>query len=102
MLNPEIFQKAIKHLRLELDLDFFASRLNIQLPKYISYKPDACAYLIDVFSIHWGFYNYYLFSSFRLIGQTLQKICIDQTEVAHVVPEWSTYSCYNSSKEILS
>ena len=35
MLNPEIFQKAIKHLKFKPDLDCFVSRLNIQLPKYI-------------------------------------------------------------------
>ena len=40
MLNPEIFQKAIKHLKFKPYLDCFASRLNTQLPKYISYKPD--------------------------------------------------------------
>ena len=36
MLNPEIFQKAIKHLKFKPDLECFASRLNTQLPKYIS------------------------------------------------------------------
>ena len=35
MLNPEIFQKAIKYLKFKPDLDCFASRLNTQLPKYI-------------------------------------------------------------------
>ena len=49
MLNPEIFQKAIKHLKFKPDLDCFASRLNTQLPKYISCKPDPYAYLIDAF-----------------------------------------------------
>ena len=49
MLNPEIFQKAIKHQKLKPDLDCFAWRLNTQLPKYISYKPNPYAYLIDTF-----------------------------------------------------
>ena len=43
MLNLEIFQKAIKHLKFKPDLDCFASRLNTQLPKYISCKPDPYA-----------------------------------------------------------
>ena len=54
ILNPEIFQNAMKHLQFKPDLDCFASRLNTQLPKYISYKPDPYAYLIDAFSVHWG------------------------------------------------
>ena len=52
MLNHEIFQKAMKHLKLEPDLDCFASTLNTRLPKYISYKLDPYAYLIDTFSVH--------------------------------------------------
>ena len=76
MLNSDIFQKAMKHLKFKPDLDCFASRLNTQLPKYISYKPDLYAYLVDSFSVHWGFYKCYLFLPFRLTGQTLQKICM--------------------------
>ena len=53
MLNSEIFQKVIKHLKFIPDLDFFTSRLNTLLPKYISYKPDPYAYLTDAFSVHW-------------------------------------------------
>ena len=49
MLNPEIFQKAIKHLQFKLDLDCFASRLNTQLLKYILYKPDPYPYLIAIY-----------------------------------------------------
>ena len=96
MLNPEIFQKAIKHLKFKPDLDCFASRLNTQLPKYISYEPDPYAYLIDAFSVHWGFYKCYLFPPFSLIGRTLQKICMDQAEVILVVPKWPTQPWYNT------
>ena len=55
ILNTEIFQKAIKQLKFKPDLDRFASRLNTQLIKYIFYKPDSYACLIDAFSIRWGF-----------------------------------------------
>ena len=87
MLNPEIIQKAIKHQKFRSDLDCFASRLNTQLPKYFSYKPDPYAYLIDAFSVHWQFCKCYLFPPFSLIDRTLQKIRMDQTEVILVVPK---------------
>ena len=77
VLNPEIFQKAVKHLKFKPDLDCFASRLNTQLPKYISYRPDPYAYLIDDFSVNWGFYKCYLFSFFSLIDRSLQKFRMD-------------------------
>ena len=62
ILNPAIFQKTIKHLKFEPDLNCFASWLNTQLPKYSSYEPDPYAYSIDVFSVPWGFFNCYLFT----------------------------------------
>ena len=51
-LNHEIFQKVIKCLKFNPDVDCFASRLNAQLPKYIFNKTDPYAYLIDVFSVY--------------------------------------------------
>ena len=102
MLNPEIFQKAVKHLKFKPDIDCFASRLNTQLPKYISYKPDPYAYLIDAFSVHWGFYKCYLFPPFILIGRTLQKIHMDHIEVIIVVPKWSTPPWFNTIQGMLS
>ena len=68
MQNPEMFKKAIKHLKFKPDLDCFASRLNSQLPKYICYKPDPYAYSIDAVSVHWGFYKCLIFPLFSLIG----------------------------------
>ena len=102
MLNPEIFQKAIKHLKFKSDFDCFASRLNTHLLKYISYKPDPYAYLSDAFSVHWGFYKCNLFPPFSLIGSTLQKIGMDQTEVILVVPKWPTQPWFNTFQELLS
>ena len=55
MLDPAIFQKTMKYLKFEPDLDCFASRLNTQLLNYFSYKPDPYAYLIDAFSVNGNF-----------------------------------------------
>ena len=73
MLNLAIFQKAINQLKSESNLNCFASRLNTQLPKYISYKQNPHVYLIDEFSVHWALYSCYLFPHFSLIGRTVSK-----------------------------
>ena len=78
------------------------SRLNTHLPKYISYEPDPYAYLTYDFSVHWGFYKCYLFPPFSLIGRTLQRIHMDQTEVVLVVPKWPTQSWFNTFQGMLS
>ena len=57
MLNDETCQKAIKHLKFKPDLDYFASRLNKQLSKYIFYKTVPYANLIHAFSVHWDSTN---------------------------------------------
>ena len=40
MLNIDIFNNAMPHLNFKPDGDLFASRLNKQLDKFISFKPD--------------------------------------------------------------
>ena len=47
MLNSEI-----KYIEFEPDLHYFSWRLNTQIPKYISWKPDSYTYLTDAFSVH--------------------------------------------------
>ena len=96
MLNPSIFHKTINHRISEPDLVSFASRLNIKLPKYISYNPVPHAYFIDAFSVYWGFYNCYLLPVFSLIRRTLQNICMDQREVVLAVRKQPTQPWYNS------
>ena len=97
-----VFQKTIKRLKFEPDLDYFASWLNAQLPNCISYKPHPYAYAIDAFSVQWGFCNCYLFPPFSLNRRILQKIRMDQREVVLVVPKWSNQPWYDNFHGILS
>ena len=65
MLNPAIFWKTMKHMKLEPDLDCFASRLNTHLPTIISCKLNRYVCLTDVFSVYQRFCNCYLFLPFQ-------------------------------------
>ena len=40
MLNPDILSDALDRLHVKPKTDLFASRLNHQFPRYVSYKPD--------------------------------------------------------------
>ena len=58
-------------------IDLFASRLNTQLQKYVSWHPEANYRAIDAFSIVWDFNLCYVFPPFSLflyifVTQTLQ------------------------------
>ena len=43
------------------DIDLFASRINHQLPRYVSYLPDPNAEFVDAFSLKWIHINGLLF-----------------------------------------
>ena len=73
-----------------LEIDLFASRLNYQVPVYMSWKPDPGAVAIDALSKNWGKQFFYAFPPFNLVGKVLQKIERDMAEGIVVVPYWPT------------
>ncbi|XP_032904474.1 uncharacterized protein LOC116990664 [Amblyraja radiata] len=89
MLNPRIFLNVIAWYGLP-DIDLFASRLNHQLPKYVSWEPDPGAVAVDAFSLHWGGMFFYAFPPFCLISRCLIKIEQDSASGILVVPDWPT------------
>ena len=100
-LNPKLFISCIQTLHFSPQLDCFASRLNTQLPDYVSFKPDPFAKFENAFSINWNFYKCYMFPPFSLIGRVLQKIRVDQAEVMIVVPHWPTQPWFTTFMEML-
>ena len=89
MLNKAIFNKILAKFG-QLDVDMFASRLNHQIHKYVSYRPDPHAWAIDAFSMTWSNLILYMFPPFSLVGRVLQKIVEDRAEVVLVAPLWTT------------
>ena len=92
MLNPVYFQ-ALTAIVGVMDIDMFASRINRQLPQYVSYTPDAQAIAVDALSLLWTDTNkvYYLFPPFSIISRCIQKIVTDKVETAILIaPLWPT------------
>ena len=89
MLNRDIFSEIVQRFG-KPDIDLFASRINTQLPVYVSWKPDPSAWAIDAFSLDWGNLNFYAFPPFNLISKCLQKIRSDRAQGLLVVPNWPT------------
>ena len=95
MLNKELFDTSLKSLCLEPHVDLFASRLNKQLPKYVSYCPDPSAMAIDAFNVKWhGDVLYYMFPPFSVIPACLQKAAQEQATAILVVPYWTPQPWY--------
>ena len=101
MLNPSIFSQLCEIFP-DLTIDLFASVLNHQLPRYVSWRPDPKALYVDAFSRPWGNETFYAFPPFSLIPRCLDKIFKDQAEGLLVVPAWPTQVWYTRVLQMLT
>lgn len=77
------------------DIDLFASRLNKQIYKYVSWFLDPMAVTSDAFSISWTDFKPYTFPPFSLIGRILQKLEEDKVRKAIlIVQKWEIQSWF--------
>lgn len=89
MLNRQVFCELCAIFGTP-DIDLFASRLNAQLNRYISWKPDPGSESVDAFLVDWQPYFFYAFPPFSLVGKCLCKIEHDQAEGILIAPKWPT------------
>ena len=94
MLNSDLPQAALRQLNATPDIDLFASRLNAQLKRFISFRPDPAVEAIDAFSLSWKDLNFYVFLPFSVIALLLQKMQGNQSSGVLVVPDWPTQLWY--------
>lgn len=76
------------------DLDMFASRLNKQLDRFVSWKNDPEAENIDAFSMTWADNYFYAFPPFSLISRVLGKLREEDGECILVAPIWVTQTLF--------
>ena len=93
MLNKRVFMEVM-NLYGQCRVDLFASRLNNQLPLYVSWRPDPYAMATDAFQIRWTGLEAYAFPPFALIGRCLQKIRQESSTVVLIAPVWPTQVWY--------
>ena len=81
---------AITHVCGFPQIDLFASRLNAQLPLYVSWLPDPYCFSVDAFKLSWLDWFAFIFPPFILVSRILKKIILDRMTVIMVVPAWPT------------
>ena len=96
-----LFDRVLKTLKFSPTIDLFASRLNHQLPTYVSYKPDPNPYAVDAFSLVWKQFTFYCFPPFSCITECLQKIKKEESEGLLIVPQCSIQPFYSQLLQIL-
>ena len=92
-MNPKIFSQIVKFREIP-QIDLFASRLNRQLPKYVSWHPDPGSCAVDYLQHSWRSLYGCVFPPFCLIGKVLAKVWKDQSLLLIITPAWQTQPWY--------
>lgn len=87
-LDPTVFREFVLTRDPCPTIDWFASSLNAQLPRFCSWEFSSNATCYDAFSCDWSSEVGYLFPPFSLIPRVLQKIVSDRASVVLVHPWW--------------
>lgn len=61
MIDSTILHEAIVKINFRPDIDLFASRLNTQFPRYVSFRPDPRAVAIDALTLNLSHFQVYDF-----------------------------------------
>lgn len=94
MLKKELFDRICDQF-FTPDIDLFASRLNYQVDKFVSWFPEPGCFKSDAFSFSWGNFIPYIFPPFNLISKVLNKIVQDRVSKAIlIVPHWPSQAWF--------
>ncbi|XP_044124960.1 uncharacterized protein LOC122919834 [Bufo gargarizans] len=99
-LDETVFS-AISSLWGPFAVDLFASRLNTQLPRFFSWRPDPLAEAVDALLQHWGGALMYAFPPFALIPRVLLQVRQQLANLVLIVPFWRTQSWFPQILELL-
>ena len=83
------------------NVDLFATRLNTQLEKFVSWRPDPEAIGSDALQLTWTGWTGYAFPPFCLIGKCLRKVREDETSLILIAPVWRSQPWYPALLELL-
>lgn len=87
MLNPSIFRQVCSTYSVP-KIDLFATRVNNQVPNFVSWFPDPEAMSTNAFTVPWSGHLNYAFPPFSQIMKCLKKIQTDKAKVLLVAPVW--------------
>ena len=89
-----------KALKFDPDIDLMATRINTQLPRFLSYRPDPQAYAVDAFSWSWEEFRFYCFPPFACIPRIIQKVFNERVSGIFITPDWKNQLWYSQLRDI--
>ncbi len=90
-LNPQLFASLVERGPFKPVIDWFASSLNHQLPRFYVWREvsRSMAEGTDAFAFHWGLECGYMFPPFSLLPRIIRKIVQDGARILLVHPKWT-------------
>lgn len=90
MLHPSLFEAVTHHWYLPT-VDLFATRVNCQVPRFFSFRPDPAALAVDAFHQPWASELPYANPPPALIPRILAKVQLEELDqFILVAPLWRT------------
>ena len=99
-LDSTSLRNSLSQLSLCPTIDLFASRLNAQFSRYVSFKLDPGAVATDAFSLNISCETFYAFPPFSVINSFLQRVREDQASGILVLPNWPTQSWFPQAMQM--
>jgi hypothetical protein len=101
-LNPVLVQQLFDQGPFKPRIDWFASDLNAQLPRFYVWHaaPQSSAEGVDAFMFEWQVQPGYIFPPFVLIPRIIRKIKDDRAKVLLIHPQWQGALWYPDLEEI--
>jgi hypothetical protein len=87
-LNPRVVQELFSQGPFVPKVDWFASSVNAQLPRFYAWHPEPAAEGIDAFDFCWSNVEGYVYPPFVLIPRILRKVHEDKALVLLIHPDW--------------
>jgi hypothetical protein len=87
-LNPEVFEWVCEQGPFHPVIDWFATSVNHQLPRFYSWKSDPAAEGTDAFAFNWGVQPGYIYPPFALLPRILRKVTEDNARIILIHPDW--------------
>ena len=90
MLSHKLFKILCDKFQFSPQVDLFATRLNKQIDKYVSWMPDPYCIAVNAFNFSWKTHKIYAFPPFSLVGAATSKLIRDNTIGFMIIPKWTT------------
>jgi len=92
-LRRDIFLTLMREVY-QCNVDLFATRLNQQLPQFVSWRPDPFAVGTDALQIPWIGWKGYAFPPFVLISKILRKVREEGSMILLITLVWESQPWY--------